>query len=85
MRAFRQCRSRPAARLTAEAPSVSNSRVAACGTDWLRTICACAEAISGGLTLPSLQPGDHYSLFLTGTAAKPVLRGQVSATDPYAQ
>lgn len=46
---------------------------------------ACAVAISGALTLPALQPGDHYSLFLTGTAEQPVLRGQVSATDAYAQ
>lgn len=46
---------------------------------------ACAVAISGALALPALQPGDHYSLFLAGTAAKPVLRGQVSATDPYKQ
>ena len=46
---------------------------------------ACTVAISGALALPALQPGDHYSLFLAGTAAKPVLRGQVSATDPYKQ
>jgi alginate O-acetyltransferase complex protein AlgF len=46
---------------------------------------ACAVTISSAVTLPALQPGDHYSLFLTGTAAKPVLLGQVSATDPYAQ
>lgn len=46
---------------------------------------ACAADVSGALTLPALQPGDHYSLFLTGTAAKPVLSGQVSVTDPYGQ
>lgn len=46
---------------------------------------ACAVAVSGALTLPALQPGDHYSLFLTGTAEQPILRGQVSATDAYAQ
>ena len=46
---------------------------------------ACAAAVSEPLTLPTLQPGDHYSLFLTGTAAKPVLLGQASATDPYGQ
>ena len=28
--------------------------------------------------------GDHYSLFMTGTAAAPVLRGQASATDTQA-
>ncbi|WP_116137902.1 alginate O-acetyltransferase AlgF [Trinickia diaoshuihuensis] len=46
---------------------------------------ACSTVASGALTLPALQPGDHYSLFLVGTAGKPVLRGQVSATDPYGQ
>ncbi|VVE11213.1 cell division protein FtsQ [Pandoraea communis] len=50
---------------------------------------ACAQpqsqAASQVLTLPALQPGDHYSLFLTGAAAKPVLRGQASATDTYKQ
>lgn len=44
---------------------------------------SCGSASSAPLTLPSLQPGDHYSLFLTGTGSAPVLRGQVSATDPY--
>ncbi len=46
---------------------------------------ACTVAISGAVTLPALQPGDHYSVFLTGTAAQPVLLGQVSATDAYGQ
>ncbi|MDH2048964.1 alginate O-acetyltransferase AlgF [Achromobacter marplatensis] len=45
----------------------------------------CGAAASPALPLPALQPGDHYSLFLTGTAAAPVLRGQVSATDPYSR
>ncbi|MDF3833752.1 alginate O-acetyltransferase AlgF [Cupriavidus basilensis] len=46
---------------------------------------ACGGARSPELALPALQPGDHYSLFLTGSAAKPVLRGQVSRTDPYSR
>lgn len=45
----------------------------------------CGGAASPTLALPALQPGDHYSLFLTGTAAAPALRGQVSATDPYSR
>ncbi|WMD23557.1 alginate O-acetyltransferase AlgF [Achromobacter seleniivolatilans] len=45
----------------------------------------CGAAASPTLALPALQPGDHYSLFLTGTAAAPILRGQVSATDPYSR
>ncbi|WP_454673354.1 alginate O-acetyltransferase AlgF [Achromobacter pestifer] len=45
----------------------------------------CGAAASPTLALPALQPGDHYSLFLTGSAAAPVLRGQVSATDPYSR
>lgn len=44
---------------------------------------SCGGAISAPLALPSLQPADHYSLFLTGSDSAPVLRGQVSATDPY--
>ncbi|MEE7567049.1 cell division protein FtsQ, partial [Xanthomonas sp. Kuri4-3] len=32
---------------------------------------------------PALQPGDHYSLFLTGSAQAPQLQGQLSRTDPY--
>jgi alginate O-acetyltransferase complex protein AlgF len=36
---------------------------------------------STALELPALQPGDHYSLFLTGTASAPVLQGQLSGTD----
>lgn len=41
----------------------------------------CGEARSVPLTLPTMQPGDHYSLFLTGSAAAPVLRGQASRTE----
>ncbi|WP_416048387.1 alginate O-acetyltransferase AlgF [Cupriavidus basilensis] len=46
---------------------------------------ACGSARAPELALPALQPGDHYSLFLTGSAARPVLRGQVSRTDPYSK
>lgn len=46
---------------------------------------SCGAAVSTPQALPALQPGDHYSLFLTGSAAAPVLRGQVSATDPYSR
>jgi len=45
----------------------------------------CGAAASQPLALPALQPGDHYSLFLTGTPQAPVLRGQVSGTDPYSK
>ncbi|MNX08928.1 Alginate O-acetyl transferase AlgF [compost metagenome] len=45
----------------------------------------CGAAVSPVLPLPALQPGDHYSLFLTGTADAPALRGQVSGTDPYSR
>lgn len=43
----------------------------------------CGTALSPSLALPALQPGDHYSLFLTGSATAPTLHGQASATDPY--
>lgn len=46
---------------------------------------SCGAAVSKPQALPALQPGDHYSLFLTGPADAPVLRGQVSATDPYSR
>lgn len=46
-------------------------------------VSACGAATSKTLALPGLEPGDHYSLFLVGTEAAPVLRGQLSATDPY--
>ena len=51
-----------------------------CGLRWPAPAAAAASA---ELALPALQPGDHYSLFLGGTAAVPTLTGQVSATDPY--
>ena len=37
------------------------------------------------LALPQLRAGDHYSLFLTGNAAKPVLKGLLSSTEPVAK
>ncbi|WP_244109442.1 alginate O-acetyltransferase AlgF [Burkholderia anthina] len=45
----------------------------------------CGSSHSAPYTLPTLQPGDHYSLFLTGSATRPALRGQPSETDPYQQ
>lgn len=45
----------------------------------------CGTVLSPSLALPALQPGDHYSLFLTGSATAPNLRGQASATDPYSK
>lgn len=44
---------------------------------------SCGEVSTAPLALPALQPGDHYSLFLTGTPARPILRGQRSTTDSY--
>ncbi len=44
---------------------------------------SCGSATSAPLALPQLQPGDHYSLFMTGKAGMPVLRGQPSAIDTY--
>lgn len=46
-----------------------------------RLVAGCGSKDSAPLALPALQPGDHYSLFLTGTAAAPVLQGQLSGTD----
>ncbi|VVE41015.1 alginate O-acetyltransferase AlgF [Pandoraea fibrosis] len=48
-------------------------------------ISGCGTVASKTLALPGLEPGDHYSLFMVGTQAAPVLRGQLSATDPYQQ
>ena len=42
----------------------------------------CGTALAEKLVLPQLQNGDHYSLFLTGSAAKPVLKGLLSSTEP---
>ena len=44
---------------------------------------SCGKGPAAHWSMPATQPGDHYSLFLTGTAAAPVLRGQLSATEPY--
>lgn len=43
----------------------------------------CGNATSEKLPLPALKPGDYYSLFLTGSAAAPVLRGQIAITEDY--
>jgi hypothetical protein len=43
----------------------------------------CGGTASAPLALPVMQPGDHYSIFLTGSADAPVLRGQPSLTDNY--
>ena len=44
---------------------------------------SCGSAKSADVALPVLQPGDHYSLFLTGNPQQPQLRGQRGATDSY--
>ncbi|MFC4624916.1 hypothetical protein ACFO1V_06720 [Daeguia caeni] len=41
----------------------------------------CADAVSAPLQLPDLKAGDRYSLFLVGTADKPVLVGQIDQTE----
>lgn len=46
---------------------------------------SCGQASSTAWALPQLQPGDHYSLFLTGSAQAPQLSGQIGRTDPYKQ
>ncbi|WP_312935791.1 alginate O-acetyltransferase AlgF [Pseudomonas sp.] len=43
----------------------------------------CASAQTDVLAMPLLQPGDHYVLFLTGSAAAPTLRGELSRTAPW--
>lgn len=43
----------------------------------------CGPAFSAAVRLPILQPGDHLSLFLVGSAAAPVLRIQASRTDVF--
>lgn len=45
----------------------------------------CGEVLAQALELPQFKAGDHYSLFLTGSAAQPVLRGELSKTDVYTQ
>lgn len=43
----------------------------------------CGAALAEAWALPPLKAGDHYSLFLTGSATQPVLRGELSKTDVY--
>ncbi|MFG1463948.1 alginate O-acetyltransferase AlgF [Xanthobacter sp. DSM 24535] len=43
----------------------------------------CGDVASAPLKLPQLKAGDHYSLFLVGTAQAPVLAGQNDETEPY--
>jgi len=64
-------------------PSVAAGASAARGINPVkaRLVAACGGKASAPLELPALQPGDHYSLFLTGTASAPVLQGQLSGTD----
>ncbi|QXH51694.1 alginate O-acetyltransferase AlgF [Pseudomonas fakonensis] len=45
----------------------------------------CGAAQAKALALPQLQPGDHYALFLTGSASQPVLRGELAGTAPLAR
>ncbi|WP_194790445.1 alginate O-acetyltransferase AlgF [Pseudomonas sp. UFMG81] len=45
----------------------------------------CSGIQAKALDLPPLQPGDHYALFLTGSASQPVLRGELSRTAPYSR
>lgn len=44
---------------------------------------ACGGATSAPQALPALQAGDHLSLFMTGTADKPVLTMQPARTDTF--
>ena len=44
---------------------------------------SCGAVNTATLDLPALQPGEHFSMFLTGSAARPSLVGQRSATDGY--
>ncbi|MBP6893845.1 hypothetical protein ABIC63_000213 [Pseudacidovorax sp. 1753] len=44
---------------------------------------ACGGATSAAQALPALQAGDHLSLFMTGTADKPVLTMQPARTDTF--
>lgn len=46
-----------------------------------RLVAGCGGKESAPVALPALQPGDHYSLFLTGSATAPILQGQLSGTD----
>lgn len=44
---------------------------------------ACGSATSAAQALPALQAGDHLSLFMTGSADKPVLTMQPARTDAF--
>lgn len=44
---------------------------------------ACGEVQAPKWALPALKAGDHYALFLSGSAQAPVLRGVLGVTDPY--
>ncbi|WP_153012990.1 alginate O-acetyltransferase AlgF [Pseudacidovorax intermedius] len=44
---------------------------------------ACGIAASAAQALPALQAGDHLSLFMTGSADKPVLTMQPARTDAF--
>lgn len=46
-----------------------------------RLVAGCGGKDSSAFELPGLQPGDRYSLFLTGSGSAPVLQGQPSSTD----
>ncbi|WP_296251245.1 alginate O-acetyltransferase AlgF [uncultured Stenotrophomonas sp.] len=46
-----------------------------------RLVAGCGAKDSAAFELPALQPGDRYSLFLTGNAGAPVLQGQPGSTD----
>lgn len=43
---------------------------------------ACGSRPSSSVTLPTLRPGDHFNLFLTGNEELLLLKGQLSETDP---
>jgi alginate O-acetyltransferase complex protein AlgF len=44
---------------------------------------ACGAHVSTPLALPALKAGDHYSLFLIGTAQQPALAGTLNRTEPW--
>lgn len=46
-------------------------------------VAKCGARASAPLQLPALKAGDRYSLFVTGTANAPVLKGQAARTEPY--
>lgn len=66
---------RAVAENTSAARSVNPVRAAVVGQ--------CGAASTPQQDLPTMQPGDHLSLFLTGTAQAPVLVVQANRTDPF--